>query len=408
MKALVLVFLLHILRLAKSAEVPEVKVSLDITQIDASKIKITSELVYGIQHLVLEGKEGFYVGSVTRGGQSMWKETAGKRFLAVEQFSRGGHQSIFYLHLVDVDNNALDKFFVDDGNLREIQMIEFQERTEAMKRGIAASRSLPGHLDIGNVDFARANVEEGTKDGVTHKYFSPKRVLFTKVFDLSKLVWAAKRGEKSPKVHLDVKGDLALLSIAVSGGRTPELYFEKDESGWRKITRKQFDASFEKFKREEVKESEVAKTEVPKIGSSGPVLNLEKVGPNVISDKGKVDGINYISYFLKDSSSFSGVVDKSLNIWAGNDYERCNVANIYKKGVAAYLSLRVRNGSKAEFQCFEKDGDKWRRISQQEFDESLYRLQENRTNKQSGIMTSGPCMMVLQLIAAVYFMNFLH
>ncbi|EKX72469.1 hypothetical protein BEWA_049360 [Theileria equi strain WA] len=358
------------------------KVTLDLVNPNKEKITVVEyELDEAIQKRYTPNA-GFFIASVVESETSIWDAVDPEECVAVGSYSKN---DIFLIVVQIKKSDGYDfKYFEKvEGKWEELDEVRLSDRLEILNFYIQKDSfsTIPVAFDIYKSDD-RVTLRDSYHSGVHHKQFSIKRGFhICHVSEGENRVWSSTEGEKCTSVNLYNTDELSFITLWLKTGKTVSIKrFEQIGGNWEEITMDTFSRKlqeakmFRKYEPEEPADSSAISLDI----SVPDRINLavhEEIHFKVLERE----------YSPKKDVNITSVVDSGKELWKVSGDEKCIFVNQFSLDSSTIIYLRVKNGEVFVPKCFEKTGDTWKEITEDDFFNTLD-VMMGKYNKES----SGP------------------
>ncbi|AFZ80120.1 hypothetical protein BEWA_029710 [Theileria equi strain WA] len=292
--------------------------------------------------------------------------------------------------------------------------------TSQPKEQVAAKDSRLGcTLDLSSPDISKINIRERFIGGAEHKsHTASANHRIALIIDSGTKIWEASGEEECEYATTSMNGDVILLTLGLAGCSEKAKFFEKIDGSWIQIEEQAFLDKSKKIRESRpsvsVQASPKAKKERVQEGGPEPVeqaesgeqANADEAPESQVDfgtkepftldisdpDRSKVivknstdRGVDKRSFTPKVGQYISAIAEGGFSIWSAFGDEECNYVTLSFKDDAALLAIDVQSGGQFISKGFEKIGNAWKSITQEEFQSKINALLDYEPASESPI-----------------------
>ncbi|AFZ79498.1 hypothetical protein BEWA_023470 [Theileria equi strain WA] len=343
---------------------PTNPITLDLPNIDVSKINVETKEDNGVTVKEFSPKDDFHISSVMDSCKELWTAGAGQKCFLVEHYEKN-NVAILYLE-TDDGNDTKSKYFEKVGNeWKNIGKELFNEKAKTMiKESVGSTSDTPQdtHLDT-------CQSFEYHHDDSHIKLVLPQGgVIVTKLLESRSTIWTGKTGEvlEYAKVYLKKDGKPEFVRVWKKGysGINCLNYTKNILNNWSKFTGNIND------------KINPLKVATEHKGDFIIDLQNEEDTDECRIFEAELLGVTTRHFYPKPGYYATEVKDGDESLWKASEStdEKCLSCDVYTKDEERILYLSKRKNGKRDDASFEFSDGEWKNITEKEFNDKMNEL----------------------------------
>lgn len=342
---------------------------------ESSKVVVSRESSKNLKNKRYNPKANVRVTSLVDGHTQIWSADGNEKIVGATLSTRDDCPALFQVQ-IETSSGDLRKYFKgQDGAWATITKKAFNDAMEKMIEGTSGVI-----LGLANTDKTKIKVSEKNVEGVTKKDYSAKSgQSIVSVVDGPNDIWSSDSGDLESVYEYFRSGHPRLLHLVTKASRSDgNKYFKKLGGKWESVTRDEFNKTHEAMK------------QGPGLHSLDISQDDHGAGVVGVSKSTMETGATQKIFEVSEEAEITAVTDGSQDLWAAEDSEKCVGVTVHSKDDLTVLSLDVKDDEgRFTTRNYEKSGDKWTEVDENEYSEKLDDLADLPESDQDGSSLRG-------------------